>query len=151
MFNLNIYCTSQPDFIMGANNSGGVVIVIIYYISAVLAQDSGTVSFSLYKQRILSILCFTGSLAGACNFNMPEDQWEAVCQLVQDQDDDFDWQIGHGGKYQGAGPSTDHSPGRCYSYSKLQLFSFNRWNLIKNAILKFSHSFEKESFKTWKI
>ncbi|KAK3546298.1 hypothetical protein QTP70_025705 [Hemibagrus guttatus] len=52
-------------------------------------------------------------LAGACNFNMPEEQWEAACQLVQDQDDDFDWQIGHVGKYQGAGPSTDHSPGSC--------------------------------------
>ncbi|XP_058249959.1 MAM and LDL-receptor class A domain-containing protein 1 [Hemibagrus wyckioides] len=56
------------------------------------------------------------SLAGACNFNMPEDQWEAVCQLVQDQDDDFDWQIGHGGRYQGAGPSTDHSPDGAGSY-----------------------------------
>ncbi|KAM9501604.1 MAM and LDL-receptor class A domain-containing protein 1 [Clarias gariepinus] len=49
------------------------------------------------------------SLAGSCNFNKPEDQWEAACQLVQDQDDDFDWQIGHGRKYQGTGPSTDHS------------------------------------------
>ncbi|TSL34566.1 MAM and LDL-receptor class A domain-containing protein 1 [Bagarius yarrelli] len=50
------------------------------------------------------------SLAGSCNFNMPEDQWEAACQLVQDQDDDFDWQIGNSNKHQATGPSTDHSP-----------------------------------------
>ncbi|XP_026792984.3 MAM and LDL-receptor class A domain-containing protein 1 [Pangasianodon hypophthalmus] len=55
-------------------------------------------------------------LAGACNFNMPEDQWEAACQLVQDQDDDFDWQIGHGRKHQGTGPFTDHSPDGAGSY-----------------------------------
>ncbi|XP_046708496.1 MAM and LDL-receptor class A domain-containing protein 1 isoform X3 [Silurus meridionalis] len=55
-------------------------------------------------------------LAGACNFNMPEDEWEAACQLVQDQDDDFDWQIGHGNKHQGRGPSTDHSPDGSGSY-----------------------------------
>ncbi|KAF5889485.1 MAM and LDL-receptor class A domain-containing protein 1, partial [Clarias magur] len=64
------------------------------------------------------------SLAGACNFNMPEDQWQAACQLVQDQDDDFDWQLGHGRKYQGTGPSTDHSAdgagGYLYANSTLQ-------------------------------
>lgn len=59
-----------------------------------------------------------GDLVGACDFNMPEDQWEAVCELVQDQDDDFDWQIGHGRKRQGRGPSTDHSPGKFYNSGK---------------------------------
>lgn len=43
---------------------------------------------------------------------MPEDQWELECQLQQDQNDDFDWQIGHGRMHQGTGPSSDHSPGR---------------------------------------
>ncbi|XP_049338853.1 MAM and LDL-receptor class A domain-containing protein 1 [Astyanax mexicanus] len=48
-------------------------------------------------------------LAGACNFNMPEEQWELECRLQQDQNDDFDWQIGHGQVHQGTGPSSDHS------------------------------------------
>ncbi|KAI4899926.1 hypothetical protein NFI96_010930, partial [Prochilodus magdalenae] len=56
------------------------------------------------------------SLAGACNFNMPEDQWELECQLQQDQNDDFDWQIGQGQMSQGTGPSKDHSPDGSGSY-----------------------------------
>lgn len=71
----------------------------------------------LYKQCIIIILCFLGDLAGACDFNMPEDQWGTVCQLVQVKDDEFDWQIGHGRKHQGTGPSTDHSPGKFYNSS----------------------------------
>ncbi|XP_076828220.1 MAM and LDL-receptor class A domain-containing protein 1 [Brachyhypopomus gauderio] len=53
-------------------------------------------------------------LAGSCDFNMAEEQWEASCQLAQEQDDDFDWQIGHGG--QETGPSADHSPGGAGNY-----------------------------------
>uniref|UniRef100_A0A3B4CKL8 MAM domain-containing protein n=1 Tax=Pygocentrus nattereri TaxID=42514 RepID=A0A3B4CKL8_PYGNA len=49
-------------------------------------------------------------LAGACNFNMPEHQWEQQCQLQQDQNDTFDWQIGQGQMSQRTGPSADHSP-----------------------------------------
>ncbi|XP_066536368.1 MAM and LDL-receptor class A domain-containing protein 1 [Hoplias malabaricus] len=49
-------------------------------------------------------------LAGACDFNMAEDQWELQCQLEQDLGDDFDWHIGRGQVHQGTGPSTDHSP-----------------------------------------
>lgn len=67
----------------------------------------------------MSVLCFPGGLAGACDFNMPGDVWKAACQLLQDQDDDFDWLLGHVRTHQGTGPSTDHSPGRCYNYSKL--------------------------------
>lgn len=74
---------------------------------------------NLYKKCIIDILYFAAGLAGGCNFNMPEDQWEAACQLVQDQDDDFDWQIGHGRKYQKTGPTTDHSPGICYNHGTL--------------------------------
>ncbi|AWP20537.1 putative MAM and LDL-receptor class A domain-containing protein 1 [Scophthalmus maximus] len=48
---------------------------------------------------------------GACNFNMDENQWEDMCQLFQDPDDDFDWRIGHQTETTGGGPHTDHSPG----------------------------------------
>ncbi|XP_026219478.1 MAM and LDL-receptor class A domain-containing protein 1 [Anabas testudineus] len=48
---------------------------------------------------------------GACNFNMGKDQWQEVCQLSQDLDDDFDWRISHRAETPGAGPHTDHSPG----------------------------------------
>lgn len=91
-----------------------------------------TVKIFVYKIDALSLfLCFPGSLAGSCNFNKPEDQWEAACQLVQDQDDDFDWQIGHGRKYQGTGPSTDHSAGRWYDYRKLKMKNKNVCILTK--------------------
>lgn len=82
---------------------------------------------------------FPGDLAGACNFNMPEDQWETLCQLVQDQDDDFDWQIGR--KHQGTGPSTDHSLGRCYSTTaanfKTYLFYLYQWNQMNTNAIRY--------------
>ncbi|XP_067342984.1 MAM and LDL-receptor class A domain-containing protein 1 isoform X2 [Channa argus] len=45
---------------------------------------------------------------GACNFNM-EDQWQEMCQLSQDPDDDFDWRISHRRETPVIGPYTDHS------------------------------------------
>ncbi|KAM4605935.1 MAM and LDL-receptor class A domain-containing protein 1 [Polymixia lowei] len=50
-------------------------------------------------------------LPGTCNFNMPEDQWEETCQLLQDPDDGCDWTIGRMSQTPGTGPHTDHSPG----------------------------------------
>ncbi|XP_062336134.1 MAM and LDL-receptor class A domain-containing protein 1 [Osmerus eperlanus] len=49
-------------------------------------------------------------LPGACNFNMPEDQWEDTCQLSQDPGNDCDWRIGQKSDTPGTGPSGDHSP-----------------------------------------
>lgn len=54
----------------------------------------------------------TVSLPGACDFNMPEDQWEETCQLSQDTDDDCDWRIARAGETPGTGPHSDHSPGQ---------------------------------------
>ncbi|CAL8292300.1 unnamed protein product [Lota lota] len=51
------------------------------------------------------------SMPGACNFNMPADQWEEVCQLTQDKDDDCDWTIAWMSHTPGSGPPGDHSPG----------------------------------------
>ncbi|XP_029935423.1 MAM and LDL-receptor class A domain-containing protein 1 [Myripristis murdjan] len=66
----------------------------------------------------------TVSLPGACDFNMPEDQWEETCQLSQDTDDDCDWRIARAGETPGTGPHSDHSPGGgggfLYLYSAIQ-------------------------------
>ena len=51
------------------------------------------------------------SMPGACNFNMPADQWEEVCQLTQEKHDDCDWTIAHMSHTLGSGPLGDHSPG----------------------------------------
>ncbi|CAL8312591.1 unnamed protein product [Merluccius merluccius] len=50
-------------------------------------------------------------MPGSCHFNMPADQWEEVCQLSQDQDDDCDWSMGRISHTSGSGPPGDHSPG----------------------------------------
>lgn len=47
---------------------------------------------------------------GACNFDMPSGLWQETCQLSQDPDDDFDWDIGYGRMRNGTGPSADNSP-----------------------------------------
>uniref|UniRef100_A0A665X318 MAM and LDL receptor class A domain containing 1 n=1 Tax=Echeneis naucrates TaxID=173247 RepID=A0A665X318_ECHNA len=50
-------------------------------------------------------------IPGACNFNMDGKQWEEICQLSQNADDDFDWRISDQTEILGAGPSTDHTSG----------------------------------------
>lgn len=60
-------------------------------------------------QHLIFSLVLTVSVPGACRFDLPEGLWEQTCQLSQDHNDDFDWNIGHGRMFNGTGPSADHS------------------------------------------
>ncbi|XP_078056417.1 MAM and LDL-receptor class A domain-containing protein 1 [Mustelus asterias] len=52
------------------------------------------------------------NIPGACNFDGPiESSWFTNCNLMQQNDDDFDWTIGSKRFTAGTGPVTDHTSG----------------------------------------